>query len=518
MFVVRNHNEQPRVTDPQEMSLVTKKKDTSPPSADLSDDSSSEGRTSKPSKEATSSPSKQEQQQQPRKSNHDRRVQHNYHDHMHDKPPAYLYDEEVLGNGHCFTVSSTGLGGAGLSFTIKLHEMLNTVEREESKHIVSWQPHGRCFVIHKIEMFKELLPRFFGINKIASFQRQLNMYGFQRITRGVDKGGYYHELFLRGRVFLAYQIRRVRIKGTGARAKANPEQEPNFWEMAWLEPLDFHDNNSSKRSSIHQLPSDARRYSSEGRIELHRSRSQQSMLRDEKPWFFPQSSPSSSTAAAATTLTMNGDCESRKSVPEQQQGSPPLSFRQQHQHHPAIHAMNRSFETPLLPASQHALPLGIAAPQDMRQERTRFSGRIVSMSSAETRDLPPTTITPPRGIVKKVMCWGMHFHPVDNGVEVASKPAPAGGISPESGELNSTQGLPDHMMSSLRVSLGDSMPYQNAYTNATPRFNVVSASNLNNDHIGTGGSRNSHQINPATDQLLGTIAMDEGLMLCRRPT
>ena len=50
-----------------------------------------------------------------------------------------------------------------------------------------------------------------------------------RLTVGTDKGGYYHELFLRGRVDLVGMIQRVKVKGTGVRAKANPEEEPNLY-------------------------------------------------------------------------------------------------------------------------------------------------------------------------------------------------------------------------------------------------------------------------------------------------
>ena len=43
------------------------------------------------------------------------------------------------------------------------------------------------------------------------------------------KGGYYHELFLRGKVSLAYDIHRMRVKGTGVRLPTNPDAEPNFY-------------------------------------------------------------------------------------------------------------------------------------------------------------------------------------------------------------------------------------------------------------------------------------------------
>jgi len=44
-----------------------------------------------------------------------------------------------------------------------------------------------------------------------------------------QQGGYYHELFLRGKVSLAYDIHRMRVKGTGVRLPTNPDAEPNFY-------------------------------------------------------------------------------------------------------------------------------------------------------------------------------------------------------------------------------------------------------------------------------------------------
>ena len=67
--------------------------------------------------------------------------------------------------------------------------------------------------------------------KLTSFQRQLNLYGFQRLTRGPDAGGYYHECFLRPMPFLIPKIVRTRIKGTNVKAASNPDQEPDFYAM-----------------------------------------------------------------------------------------------------------------------------------------------------------------------------------------------------------------------------------------------------------------------------------------------
>jgi len=115
---------------------------------------------------------------------------------------------------------------------MKLHAILDQVEEDGLSHVISWQPHGRCFVIHKPKEFTDhVMPKYFRQTKLTSFQRQLNLYGFSRLTIGKDNGGYYHELFLRGMVFLAKKMSRTKIKGTKFKAASSPDQEPDFYAM-----------------------------------------------------------------------------------------------------------------------------------------------------------------------------------------------------------------------------------------------------------------------------------------------
>jgi hypothetical protein len=110
--------------------------------------------------------------------------------------------------------------------------MLGKAESEMFENIVSWHPHGRSFAVHEPKRFvNEVMPRFFKQSKLTSFQRQLNLYGFSRLTAGPDRGGYYHELFLRGRLHLCKRMIRTRVKGTGVKAAASPSTEPNFYDM-----------------------------------------------------------------------------------------------------------------------------------------------------------------------------------------------------------------------------------------------------------------------------------------------
>jgi HSF-type DNA-binding len=124
-------------------------------------------------------------------------------------------------------------GGVIDPFPEKLHRMLCDVEMNGRDGIVSFFLHGRAFSVNNRERFvEEILPKYLGLNRFSSFQRQLNLYGFVRIRSGLDKGGYYHELFLKGRPLLCSYMRRVKNvtsiiqNETSRRSKA-----PDFYRM-----------------------------------------------------------------------------------------------------------------------------------------------------------------------------------------------------------------------------------------------------------------------------------------------
>lgn len=115
-------------------------------------------------------------------------------------------------------------------FPTKLHAMLEDNFYED---VISWQSHGRCFVVRKQEKFvRDVLPQYFKQSKLTSFHRQLNLYGFTRILGpGPDKGGYYHEKCLRGRSHLCTHIIRMITKGPRPSYSYDPDTESNFYTM-----------------------------------------------------------------------------------------------------------------------------------------------------------------------------------------------------------------------------------------------------------------------------------------------
>ena len=148
-------------------------------------------------------------------------VQHNYRD---------LANEPVC--------SGSRAPLAAKSFPMQLHRVLDEIEDLGYGHIISWQPHGRAFIIRDRFLFqRDIMPKYFPKStKITSIQRQFNLYGFETLSReGPDKGAYYHEAFLRGRpdITSCFMVRK-RVKGTGHKACSNPDAEPDLYAMPYV--------------------------------------------------------------------------------------------------------------------------------------------------------------------------------------------------------------------------------------------------------------------------------------------
>jgi hypothetical protein len=70
------------------------------------------------------------------------------------------------------------------SFPKKLYHML---ENDTFSKIIAWLPHGRAFRIfdHK-ELEDKVIPLYFRHERYSSFARQINGWGFKRLSHGPD--------------------------------------------------------------------------------------------------------------------------------------------------------------------------------------------------------------------------------------------------------------------------------------------------------------------------------------------
>lgn len=114
------------------------------------------------------------------------------------------------------------------AFLVKLWKL---VDDEKCNDLISWSSTGRSFIIHnQIRFAKDLLPLYFKHSNMASFIRQLNMYGFRKVAN-IDQGlrtereevEFFHDFFVRGQECLLGLIKR-KVPSSRAGAPA-PEDE-----------------------------------------------------------------------------------------------------------------------------------------------------------------------------------------------------------------------------------------------------------------------------------------------------
>jgi len=125
------------------------------------------------------------------------------------------------------------------------YKLMGVLKQENINEVITWKPHGRAFIVNDRKKFVEIvLQDVSEMTLFHSFTRQLNLWGFKRITQGRDAGAYYHELFLKGRPHLITLMYRQEIKGTRTRLLCNPKEEPNFYEMPALKLVASHNTTS----------------------------------------------------------------------------------------------------------------------------------------------------------------------------------------------------------------------------------------------------------------------------------
>lgn len=109
---------------------------------------------------------------------------------------------------------------ARLHFPCKVYDMLEDAEKQGHQDIVSWNTSGTGFTVHNKDLFtKKIIPLYFNQTKYKSFQRQLSLYGFQRITGGENKGLRYHEKMRRGMRDLCRSMKPIGYKPRSSEAK-----------------------------------------------------------------------------------------------------------------------------------------------------------------------------------------------------------------------------------------------------------------------------------------------------------
>ncbi|XP_029420059.1 heat shock factor protein 1 isoform X7 [Nannospalax galili] len=114
---------------------------------------------------------------------------------------------------------AVGPGTAGPSnVPAFLTKLWTLVSDPDTDALICWSPSGNSFhVFDQGQFAKEVLPKYFKHNNMASFVRQLNMYGFRKVVH-IEQGGlvkperddteFQHPCFLRGQEQLLENIKR----------------------------------------------------------------------------------------------------------------------------------------------------------------------------------------------------------------------------------------------------------------------------------------------------------------------
>jgi hypothetical protein len=96
-----------------------------------------------------------------------------------DLPPVPLSGGDVNDSSSKSFLSEVTNSGIP-AFPWRLHDMLNDAETQSYEHIVSWQNGDEGFKVHDPKVFvQSIMPKYFNQTQYKSFQRQLNIYGFQ---------------------------------------------------------------------------------------------------------------------------------------------------------------------------------------------------------------------------------------------------------------------------------------------------------------------------------------------------
>jgi hypothetical protein len=141
----------------------------------------------------------------------------------------------------------------------------------QSKDISDSQSEIKRTCFNRFKRAAAVLPlgAFFSLPfRLTSFQRQLNLYGFRRLTQGPDGGAYYHEMFLRGKLVdmssgftlleslfsyfcagrpaLCCRMRRQKVKGTGHKQPSDANTEPNLYSFPRVVGTDHEEDNNNE--------------------------------------------------------------------------------------------------------------------------------------------------------------------------------------------------------------------------------------------------------------------------------
>eukprot|EP00568_Trieres_chinensis_P006770 CAMPEP_0183297620 /NCGR_PEP_ID=MMETSP0160_2-20130417/4863_1 /TAXON_ID=2839 ORGANISM="Odontella Sinensis, Strain Grunow 1884" /NCGR_SAMPLE_ID=MMETSP0160_2 /ASSEMBLY_ACC=CAM_ASM_000250 /LENGTH=159 /DNA_ID=CAMNT_0025459477 /DNA_START=208 /DNA_END=684 /DNA_ORIENTATION=- len=89
------------------------------------------------------------------------------------------------------------------TFPMKLHKVFRLIEEDGLSSVMSWTPSGKAFRVNKRRFSDETAQKYFSMQRMQSFFRQLNIYSFKRTTLDTGDELYFHDLFIQNHPQLA---------------------------------------------------------------------------------------------------------------------------------------------------------------------------------------------------------------------------------------------------------------------------------------------------------------------------
>ncbi len=86
------------------------------------------------------------------------------------------------GNSAGYAAAVAAAQGPKVVQTAFIHKLYNMLEDRSIQHLISWSQTNESFVMSPSNEFSKVLAQYFKHTNISSFVRQLNMYGFHKVS------------------------------------------------------------------------------------------------------------------------------------------------------------------------------------------------------------------------------------------------------------------------------------------------------------------------------------------------